>query len=238
MYLDADIEILNGDKLRRIYEECHTSSEYTLFLGIESNKGGLLTPHSMGLKCDTKHELLSFILNLYETAFSTPVKYFFLKFPIPDLFSLYFKNLEVTQKYTESTNGLFFNRSKPFVTQLMKIYPQDYFSPVITYNNSMLISAFSSNTCLCHHFAATWKQRQQNMGSFSNLLKSGYYTISDTVLSAIKSAYPNIPIKNRKPLWTLTKNELSKFEIFLNNCIPYESFLYQFFRKYFRKSYN
>jgi glycosyltransferase involved in cell wall biosynthesis len=234
VYLDADIEILDGNIFREIYEEAQNASDYSLFIGIESSKNGRLTLHSMGSKEGQPHEAMIFLMNLYETVFSTPMRYLINQFPITDLMRLYFINFEKYENYVDSKNGCFSNKIQPFITKNMKIYPQDYFSPVTTYNNEMMISAFSENTCLCHHFAATWKKRNDSPHYlFSKILKNGNYFISSKYIPTLKLRY-ELPPHLRKPSWTLNSGEIIKFERLLNHIIPYGGKLYKILRS-FRK---
>jgi hypothetical protein len=236
VYLDADIEILNGSIFRKIYEEAQTAEDYSLFIGIESNRDGGLTPHSMGIKCGENHEILRFLMNLYETVFTTPLRYVIKKFPMPDLMILFFKDCENKNETVSSKDGLFYGHNNPFVTKGIKIYPQDYFSPVTAYNNRMMISAFSENTCLCHHFAATWKndQTETNGILFTNLLKENYYTIETELIPLLKKRY-ELPKHSNKPLWTLAEKEIRFLEKGLNKLCPYGGILYSVLRR-LRKS--
>lgn len=230
-YLDADIEVLNGKIFRKIYEEAQTSNEYTLFIGIESERNGNLTAHSMGVKYGESHEILLFLMNLYETVFSNSLRHFIKKFPIPDLMSLYFRNYEESENYLLSTNGYFPGKQNTIVTKKMKIYSQDYFSPISNYNNEMMISAFSENTCLCHHFAATWKSENTTSSElFSYLLKKNYYVISPDLIPLIKDRY-ELPVSPRKPSWSLSIKEIAIFESLLNRVFPYGGILYSSLRK-------
>jgi hypothetical protein len=234
-YFDADIEVLNGSIFRRTYEEAQTAEDYTLFIGIESDRDGGLTPHSMGIKCGETHELLQFLMNLYETVFATSMRNIIKKFPIPDLMALYFMDYEKNENYTLSKNGFFCDCTVPFITKNMKIYPQDYFSPVIKYNNNMMISAFSKNTCLCHHFAATWKKADTAPGVlFSSLLKNNNYVIAPDLLPAIAGQY-ELPASPRKPSWALGSGEIAVLEKMLNKLFPYGSKLYSVLRKLRKK---
>ncbi|MDR2020577.1 MAG: hypothetical protein LBQ14_07425 [Treponema sp.] len=235
-YLDADIEILNGEKFREIYTEAQTADDYTLFIGIESVKTGGLTPHSMGIKCGETHPLLNFLMNLYETAFTTPMKYVIGKFPMPDVVSLYFMELE-ENGYTLSRKGCFFDLSQTIITGGIKIYSQDYFSPTTNYNNNMMLSAYSENTCLCHHFAATWRNAQnQKQGQlFADLLYENYYVIPPSFIPILKKNYIDLKMASRKPSWTLNAGEIQNIEKILNGLVPYGGILHTILRKFRKK---
>jgi hypothetical protein len=234
VYLDADIEILDGAIFRKIYEEAQTAVDYTLFIGVESERNGNLTAHSMGVKDGESHELLLFLMNLYENVFSTSMRHFVKKTPIPDLMSLYFRDFEDSEGYSLSTKGYFPGKINTIVTKGIKIYSQDYFSPVSNYNNEVMVSAFSENTCICHHFAATWRSSYKNSEHgklFSELLKEKVYTIQPNVLKNLKERYPELNIVPRRPLWALSEKEILWFELFLNKLIPYGGLAYTLLRK-------
>jgi hypothetical protein len=141
-------------------------------------------------------------------------------------------DFEENANYTLSKKGCFYNYTVPFITKNIKIYPQDYFSPVTTYNNDMMISAFSKNTCLCHHFAATWKTSENaKQGKlFSDLLKDNYYVIPSNLIPMLKDRY-DLPRFSKKPSWALNEKEIAALEKILNRVIPYGGILYSCFRK-------
>jgi hypothetical protein len=234
VYLDADIEILDGVIFRKIYEEAQTAVNYTLFIGVESERNGNLTAHSMGVKNGESHELLFFLMNLYENVFSSSMRHFITKTPIPDLMSLYFRDLEDSEGYSLSTKGYFPGKKDTIITKGIKIYSQDYFSPVSNYNNEVMVSAFSEHTCICHHFAATWRTSYNNSEHgklFTELLKDKEYTIQPDVLNKLKKRYPELHIAPRRPLWALSEREILSFELFLNKLIPYGGLTYRLLRK-------
>ncbi|MDR1216923.1 MAG: hypothetical protein LBK25_09590 [Treponema sp.] len=232
VYLDADIEVLNGVIIRKIYEEAQKTNEYTLFIGIESKRSGRLTAHSMGVKYGETHELLQFLMSLYEMVFTTSMRHIIKKFPIPDLMSLFFWDFEENERFSLIKKGCFFDYNAPFIAKKIKIYTQDYFSPVTKYNNRMMISAFSENTCLCHHFAATWKNNQTapNGELFTDLLRNNYYAIEPKLISLLKERY-ELPKHIDKPLWALNEREISFLENGLNKLFPYGGILYSFLRR-------
>jgi hypothetical protein len=233
-YLDADIEILDGDIFRKIYEETQETTDYTLFIGVESERNGNLTAHSMGVKNGESHEILLFLMNLYEDVFSGSMRHFVEKTPIPDLMSLYFRELEDSEGYSLSTNGYFPGKRNNIITKNIKIYSQDYFSPVSNYNNEVMVSAFSENTCICHHFAATWRASYKNSEHgklFTELLKDKSYTIQPDTFKKLRERYPELHIVPHRPLWALSEKEILKLELFLNKLIPYGGLAYTFLRK-------
>jgi hypothetical protein len=232
VYFDTDIEILDGNIFRKIYTELQESKDYTLFMGIETVRNGGLTTYSMGVKCGETHELLQFLMNLYETVFTTSMRHIIKKFPIPDLMSLFFWDLEESEYFSLTEKGCFFNYNAPFVAKKIKIYTQDYFSPATKYNNRMTISAFTENTCLCHHFAATWKNDQAapNGELFADLLKNNYYTIDPKLIPLLKKRY-ELPKHINKPLWALSEKEIGLLEKGLNKLCPYGGILYSSLRR-------
>jgi hypothetical protein len=232
VYLDADIEMLNGTVFRKIYEDAQETNDYTLFIGIENKQNGGLTPHSMGVKYGETHELLRFLMNLYETVFTTSMRHTIKKFPIPDLMSLFFWDFEENEDFSLTKKGFFFDYKAPFIAKKIKIYTQDYFSPVTKYNHRMIVSAFSENTCLCHHFAATWKNNQTipNGTLFSDSLKNNYYAIEPKLIPLLKKYY-ELPKHIDKPLWALNEKEISFLERILNKLCPYGGILYSFLRR-------
>jgi hypothetical protein len=235
-YLDADIEILKGETFRRVYEEAQDAGDYALFLGIESDKTGGLTPHSMGIKCGEKHEVLSFLMDLYETAFTTAMRYTIKKFPIPDLISLYFVELEKEHGYGLSKNGCFYHCTEPFITRGIKIYPQEYFSPVTSNNRDMMVAAFGENTCLCHHFAATWKDPGNAVRGelFAERLAANYYVVPPSVVPALRKRYPALR-PPRRPSWSLNTGEIAALEGILNRAAPYGGLWYGLLKKLRRR---
>lgn len=237
VYLDADIEIIDGEIFRRIYEEAQTSDDYDLFIGVESNKTGGLTPHSMGIKCGSNHEVLDFLINLYENTLSGSLHYFIKRLPIPDLMSLYFLELEKKTSGNQaiSKDGLFYNVAQPVIVNNIKIYPQDYFSPLTERNKQKVIMTFSENTCMCHHFAATWTKNSDGSNTPKTLLQAltdGNYIAAPVVLSALKIKYPELQTKKiKKPLWKLQDKQIEKIEKILNFFIPYQSFLFNLLKR-------
>jgi hypothetical protein len=234
VYLDTDVEVLNGKIFQRIYDEAQTVEDYSLFMGIENDRDGGLTTYCMGAKRGQSHELLDFLMRLYEDVFTTSMRHVIKKFPNPNLVSLYFWDFEEKENYLLSEKGCFYHCVEPFITKDIKIYPQDYFSPLASYNNEMMVSAFSENTCLCHHFSATWKTAARS-ASFQNtlfreLLENNYYTLTPDAVPALKKNY-TLPKKPRKPLWALNLREIAFLEKFLNKIIPYGGTLYSFLRK-------
>jgi hypothetical protein len=190
----------------------------------------------MGIKSGTSHELLSFLMYLYETVFSSSMKFLIKKFPITDLMSLYFLDHEEKERLSKSKNGFFAGKRDVAIAYGIKIYPQEYFSPLSIYNNDVLVSSFSEKTCLCHHFAATWKDCKNTSYCelFSDRLKNNYYVIPDNLIGIIRQRY-EVPDSFRRPLWALSQKEIVLLERILNKVCPYGGLMYSILRK-FRKA--
>ena len=234
VYLDADIEVLDGAIFRRVYEELEKTTDYTLFIGIEGSQNGRLTPHSMGLRPGSSHEILDFLLNLYETAFSTALYYEIKRFPIPNLMTLFFLDAEKREGYQLSEKGRFLYKTEPFITKNIKIYPQSWFSPVGIRGRSKIISAFGMETCLCHHFAASWTNnvnQQKRAKLFSEQLADKEYFIPPEFSPLIEKRYGKNASCSSLPTWKLTVSEIEKLEKLLNTLIPYGSFQYKLLKR-------
>lgn len=234
VYLDADIEILDGNGLRKIYEDTQASSDHSLFIGVESAKNGKLTAHSMGVKDGTCHPMLRILMNLYETAFSGILHHVIKDFNMPYLMSLYFLDKERKGQFMISSGGKFKNLEQIIVTDDMKIYPSVYFSPLTTRDNRMIVSSFGPETCMCHHFMASW--RDDNKDSkvakcFGEAIRDGDYDIQKDIIYKLQERYPDVNIKPKKIPWTLNDTEIKKIERLLNVLIPYGSPLYRFLKK-------
>ncbi|MBC8739244.1 hypothetical protein F6X40_21075 [Paraburkholderia sp. UCT31] len=153
-YLDADVEIVNGNVYRRLIEELEEHSEYDAFIGIDEKKGGWYTAHSMASKPGS--EISKFMCDLYTnfgsfTAWRKKGFYFW----APQLVALYFAN----NKHNVDGMGTSPNLDAPIVVANTKIYPQDWFSPLCPTGNPaqpFILNGLSENTSLCHHFACSW----------------------------------------------------------------------------------
>lgn len=229
-YLDADIEILDGEIFRKIYEDAQTNINYDLFIGVESEGTGGLTPHSMGIKCGKNHPLLDFLMSLYENSLSGPLHHYMKRLPMPDLVSLYFIEAEKKGQNSPSQNGLFYSISEPTIINKIMIYPQEYFSPLTERNRQKVIMSFSEHTCLCHHFAATWTENSKGQKEAKTLEKAvieGDYLISPEYTSAVYNKIPSIKkVQLKRPQWKLQETQIKKLEKILNFFIPYKSTLF------------
>ncbi len=234
VYLDADIEVLDGEGFRKIYEETHSALDHSLFIGVESAANGKLTAHSMGLKGSTSHPILRFLMDLYETAFSGPLHYAIKKFDMPFLMSLYFIDLEKQSISSASENGCFRDIERPIIVDNIKIYPPSFFSPLTTRGDRMFVSSFGPETCLCHHFAATWRKESSTIKSaklFVEALRDRDYMVKPGLVKRIQQRYPGLDFSPDKPKWELKPNQIQIIEKVLNMLIPYDSELYKLFKR-------
>lgn len=234
VYLDADIELLDGNGFRKVYDDTQAATDHTLFIGVESAGNGKLTAHSMGVKDGTFHPMLRELMHLYETAFSGTLHYAIKNFDMPYLMSLYILDKEKKEGSSFSNGGRFKGLDKIIVSEDMKIYPPVNFSPLTTRDERMIVSSFGPETCMCHHFAATWRDGAKGIKlakCFVEALKDGDYVVKPELVSSLKERYPNIGIKPEKPLWSLNEKEVKKIECFLNAIIPYGSPIYRFLKK-------
>ncbi|MGL4561616.1 MAG: polysaccharide pyruvyl transferase family protein, partial [Brevinema sp.] len=155
IYLDADIEVVDGRKFNKIIEELENSSEYDSIVGIEHADLGY-TAHSMA--CKPQAEMALFMCDIYENM--GKLYHWKTQFIAPALLSLYFYD-----KGSQKTPvGTVMNTS-PQIFSKVKVYPQDFFSP-LSYGIPIKIKRVTENTCLCHHFGATWVNKDHQ--AFSN----------------------------------------------------------------------
>jgi hypothetical protein len=233
VYLDADIEILNGEVFRRIYDETQSAPDYDMFIGTESDSTGKLTAHSMGVKDGVCNPLLSFMMHTYETAFSGPLHHIIKRFDMPFLMSVYFLDKEKKGENPGSGQGVFKHLQDPLVTQGIKIYPTRYFSPLTYRGDRQNVSSFSQETCMCHHFAGTWMAGSDGVRRyklFQEALSDGDYSVRPDLVKVVRQAYPGLRFKALKPLWRLKERHIASLEGVLNRLIPYGSPLFSFFK--------
>lgn len=234
VYLDADIEILDGSIFRQVYEDCQKADNYNLFIGVESRKNGKLTAHSMGIKDGTFHPVFRFLMDLYENAFSGPLHHAIKNFDMPYLMSLYFLDKEKKENYDKSSDGRFRNINSILTTDNIRIYPPEWFSPMTTRSGRMFVSSFSANTCMCHHFAATWRKEfngSVSAKSFTEALRDGDYFVDPALVPFLADRYGAGSFKALRPRWTLKQKHIKKLEHILNKLIPYGSPIYSLLKK-------
>jgi mannosyltransferase OCH1-like enzyme len=153
-YLDADVEIVNGNIYRTLIEELETTSEIEAFIGIDEKSGGWYTAHSMASK--PQSEIARFMCNLYEnfgsfTAWRKKGFYFW----APQLTALYFAN----RGHNKDGMGTSPHLDHPIVVAGVKIYPQEWFAPLAPTGDAkkpFKLNAMTENSCLAHHFACSW----------------------------------------------------------------------------------
>ncbi len=154
VYFDADVEVTNGRLFNRIVEELDDTDLYDAFIGIDEKSGGWYTAHSMASKPHS--ELATFMCEVYDNfgkfaAWRKKGLYFW----APQLVALYFAN----KHYNVAGMGTSPHLNAPIVVEHVKIYSQDWFSPISPSGRAdkpFEISGLSDNTCLCHHFACSW----------------------------------------------------------------------------------
>ncbi len=152
VYLDADIEIVNGEKFNTLVEELENTTKYHSFIGIDTYDG-YYTAHSMA--CKKNSPLTQFMCKFYEelgvlrfwrrTHFIAPI--------VVPLFFLQNNTFEVT-------HGKLLNCLEPTIYNNIKIYPKEYFSPIsYTFTDNSIehyLEDYSGNTSLCHHYGSSW----------------------------------------------------------------------------------
>lgn len=155
VYLDADIEIVNGEKFCQFVDELELSDEYHSFLGIDNKAGGWYTGHSVATRMNSP--LARFMCEVYEGL--GPVSFWRRKifyFMSPQLTALYFAH------HGQNVDGMGTtpNLDMPVVQHGVKIYPQEYFSPLTPVMRGNLggfeIDAYTENSAICHHFSCSW----------------------------------------------------------------------------------
>ncbi len=149
IYLDADIEVVDGQKFNAIVEELEQSEEYDAFFGVEMYFSGY-TAHSMASK--KQSELSKFMCRVYE-GLGTSSLYLWRKqeFSAPKLMHLYLHSKGVS---TESQG--FLCVLQPTIIAGVKIYPKEYFAPLSYGKEFWLESHSDEHTCLCHHYSISW----------------------------------------------------------------------------------
>ena len=155
IYLDADVEVVNGPLMAQLMEELEQDDRIHAIIGIDSKKDGWYTAHSM--VCKRGSPLAAFMCELYEDMGSLSIwrkKVFY--FMAPQLTSLYFTSHGWNVEGMGSSPDL----SEPIVVAGVKIYPQDWFSPMRPHMvdgiGDFVIDSFTANTALCHHFSCSW----------------------------------------------------------------------------------
>lgn len=154
VYFDADIEVVNGPKFLELVEELEASQAFDAFIGIDERSGGWYTAHSMASK--RGGEMASFMCEVYEGLGHLRVwrkKALYLW--APQLAAAYF----ASKGHCVDGMGTTAHLNSPTVVANVKIYPQDWFSPLAPTGRPgkpFALNAYTGNTVLCHHFACTW----------------------------------------------------------------------------------
>jgi len=155
IYLDADIEIVNGNIFRGLVEELEASEKHHSFIGVDNKAGGWYTGHSMATHANSP--LANFMCHVYEGLGPVSLwrrKIFY--FMSPQLTSLYFAH----HGHNVDGMGTTPHLETPVIQHGVKIYPQEYFSPLtpVMRNNKggFEIDAYTENTSICHHFSCSW----------------------------------------------------------------------------------
>lgn len=144
IYLDADIEIYDGEKFNALIEELEASQDYDSLIGMETPIGGY-TSHSFACKKDSK--LASYMCNLYANldALSIARKKMLVG---PHITNLYFWEHGIKNNGNILSNSLVIEAG-------VKILPLDFFSP-LQYGAKPSLEYLSKNTCLVHHYGGSW----------------------------------------------------------------------------------
>lgn len=181
IYLDADVEITNGQLLDRLVSELEDDDNIHSFIGIDSKADGWYTAHSMA--CKKGSRLAEFMCEVYEGLGHASLwrrKIFY--FMAPQLTSLYFAN----HGWNVDGMGSSPNLSAPIVVEGVKIYPQEWFSPMRPQMRDGVggfeIDSYTGNTCICHHFSCSWHSDDSPYKSKSNEGKK--YLLLDELVSS------------------------------------------------------
>jgi len=157
VYLDADIEIVNGKLYEQLVDELQASDKHHSFLGIDNKAGGWYTGHSVASRANSP--LTRFMCETYEGLGHVSLwrrKIFY--FMSPQLTSLYFAHLG----HNVDGMGTTPNLDGPVIMHGVKVYPQEYFSPLTPVMRGGLggfeIDAYTANTAICHHFSCSWHE--------------------------------------------------------------------------------
>ena len=182
IYLDTDIEIVNGEKFNILVEELENATEYHSFIGIELSTSGTYTAESVA--CKKNSPLTEFMCSLYENMGELSKIRREWTFCATRLPHLYFLN-HLLGKKTSSTNDGWINVvDTPIICGQVKIYPQQYLSPLEkistnyyaneTWENVWGLNQESSQTCICHHFSNSYMENVIPSSSRKNVHYQDY----------------------------------------------------------------
>ena len=164
IYLDADIEIIDGPSLNSLVEELQEAHQVDAFIGIDNKASGWYTAHSMASKPNS--DIAKFMCNVYEQMGplrSWRKKAFYLW--APQLTALYF----FENGHHVDGMGTSPHLDYPIIVSHVKIYPQDYFSPIVPEKQPngdlFTINGYTERTAICHHFACSWHDAASSYAS-------------------------------------------------------------------------
>jgi hypothetical protein len=204
VYLDADIEVTNGRGFAQLVSELEATTQFEAFIGVDERQGGWYTAHSVASKPGSS--LASYMCEVYENLGHLRVwrkKALYLW--APQLTASYFANKGHIVDGMGATAFL----DKPVVAAGVKIYPQQYFSPLAPTGNRekpFVLSAYTEDTVLCHHFACTWheagsiyRDHAQEKGGgagvmLKDILKDGQAETHESFIDWLRRILPT-PIK-------------------------------------------
>lgn len=196
VYLDADIEVVNGQGFTTLVKELESSRDFDAFIGIDERRSGWYTAHSMAARKGS--DLASFMCEVYEGLDQLSVwrkKALYLW--APQMVALYFANNGHHVEGMGTTPFL----DAPIIISNVKVYPQDYFSPLAPTGQPkkpFVLSAYTKNTVICHHFACTWhsadsiyaKHASTNGGGTGRLLQDIRFMARETLADKIRRSMP------------------------------------------------
>ena len=153
IYLDADTEIVDGHIFNQLVQEVEDHPRQQGFIGIDNRSGGWYTAHTMGMK--RQSEMAQFMCEVYENLGSISLwrrKIFYMM--APQLAALYF----ASRGHNVDGMGSSPNLDTPIELFGIKIFPQEYFSPLTPSEivGEFIVDSKTVNTCVCHHFSCSW----------------------------------------------------------------------------------
>ena len=184
IYLDADIEIINGEKFNTLVEELANTTEYHSFFGVELLDSKTYTPQSMA--CKKNSPLAQFMCSLYENMGELSKIRREWPFCATRLPHLYFINHLSAKKTSYTNDGWIDVIKKPVICGQVKIYPQEYLSPLDkittnyyengTWEHVWGLKQESTHTCICHHFSNSYMEGIVPSSSRKNIHYQDYLT--------------------------------------------------------------
>ena len=164
IYLDADVEIIDGAGVDTLIGELQEADGFDAIIGIDNKPGGWYTAHSMASKPGAA--ITKFMCRVYEEMGPLRAwrkKAFYLW--APQLTALYFFE---AGHHIEGM-GTSPHLDLPIVVARVKIYPQDYLSPIVPEKQEngdlFIINGYTERTVVCHHFACSWHDAESPYSS-------------------------------------------------------------------------